>query len=110
MSEQPSGPVGPIGAPFYAYRYRIWDTNVYWGNRHKPTPEELNGGWGEWEWIDEKKYNEILSYISGDNPCVYHAERIVCHVTDSESFCPQTWVDQQIASLAERNPNHPKVR
>jgi hypothetical protein len=78
---------------FYSYRYRSWDSNVYYGNRSREFSDaQIQGGWREWEWIDEQKYNEILQYISGSHPSHYQAQRIQCEIQEDEAFDPRRWI------------------
>lgn len=87
----------------YMYRYRSWDKNVWYGVRHDdPTAEQIEAGWGEWEWIDEQKYNEILAYIAWDRPCHYQAEKVMLTVMYHDSFDPVEYIAKEKASFAQR--------
>lgn len=84
---------------FYTYRYRSWDSNVYYGTRNRDfSAAELATGWGDWEYIDERKYNEILSYIEGSHPAHYEAQKIMCEIQEVTAFDPQQWIGQKFAA------------
>jgi hypothetical protein len=89
--------------PHYLYRFRAWDKNVYYGNLDVSnlTTEMVEDGWGEWEWIDEQKYEEILRYIGWENPCHYQAQKLLVDIHEDTSFCPKRWIaDSYAARLA----------
>ena len=86
----------------YLYRYRSWDRNVWYSNRREEfTAEELAAGWGDWEFIDEQKYNEICGYIAWDRPCHYQAEKLLVTVVGHESFDPVEYIKKETAAIAE---------
>lgn len=80
---------------FYLYRYRAWDKNCYYGARDV-SAINVDEHWGEWEWIDAQKYEEILKYIAWEHPCHYQAEKIACTVADRASFSPTKWIEEQV--------------
>lgn len=51
----------------YIYRFRFFQTPLH-AYKH-------NCGWGDWEFCDEAKYNEILFYIK-ESDCAYQAQKI----------------------------------
>lgn len=84
---------------FYSYRYRSWDSNVYYGHGSREFSDvQIQSGWGEWEWIDERKYNEILQYISGTHPSHYQAQRIQCEIQEDDAFDPRRWIAKNFAA------------
>jgi hypothetical protein len=93
---------------FYSYRYRTWDSNVYYGNGSREFSNvQIQSGWGAWETIDEKKYNEILTYISGSHPSHYQAQRIQCEIQEDTAFDPRHWIAKQHADQ-DRDRKHLK--
>lgn len=93
---------------FYSYRYRSWDSNVYYGNGSREFSDtQIQSGWGQWETIDEQKYNEILEYISGSHPSHYQAQRIQCEIQEDDAFDPRQWIAKQHASQ-DRDRKHLK--
>jgi hypothetical protein len=86
----------------YLYRYRSWDRNIWYSSRREEfTAEELAAGWGDWEFIDEQKYNEICGYIAWDRPCHYQAEKLLVTVVGHESFDPVAYVAQEKISIEQ---------
>lgn len=86
----------------YLYRYRSWDKNVFCVvSKPNPNAEEIEAGWGAWEWIDEKKYEEICGYISWERPCHYQAEKVLVTVMSHESFDPYAYIAQENKRMAE---------
>lgn len=93
---------------FYTYRYRSWDSNVYYGNGSREFSDtQIQSGWGQWEWIDEQKYNEILQYISGTHPSHYQAQRIQCEIQEDDAFDPRRWIAKNFAEQ-DRERKHLK--
>lgn len=86
----------------YLYRMRTWDKNVWYANENM-TREQLEKGWGAWEYITAEKYKEILSYIAWDQPCHYQAEKLLVTVVGHDSFDPVAW-------SAERQSDVDKAR
>lgn len=93
---------------FYSYRYRSWDSNVYYGNGSREFSDtQIQSGWGVWETIDEKKYNEILQYISGSHPAHYQAQRLQCEIQEDDAFDPRQYIAKQHADQ-DRDRKHLK--
>jgi hypothetical protein len=86
---------------FYSYRYRSWDSNVYYGTRNREfSAEDIAAGWGEWETISEQKYNEILTYLEGKHSCHYQVQKILCEVQEDDAFDPRQWIAKQMHNAA----------
>jgi hypothetical protein len=84
----------------YLYRMRSWARNVWYCTRREEfTAAELAAGWGDWEFITEQKYNEILGYIAWEQPCHYQAEKLAVTVVGHESFDPVAYVAREKISI-----------
>lgn len=83
----------------YIYRYRQWDSNIWWGKYSSViTDQEIAAGWGPWEFIDEKKYHEIVNYVERDNH--YEVQKLRVEVDASATFDARAWIDTRLAKKA----------
>lgn len=79
----------------YMYRFRFYNDQ----NTNRP-------GWTTWEIVDEKKYNEILTYIRWDIPCRYQAQKLRVVVIQDEMFDKEKceiehWAIYRITTIKE---------
>lgn len=74
----------------YTYRFRFFQTPMHTHHRHC--------GWGDWEYCDEQKYNEILYYIK-EMDCAYQAQKI-----------PMRPIEDTCIDLKNKGWHEPKYR
>jgi hypothetical protein len=95
-----------MNKPEYLYRFRYWySNNVWWGGRSKEiTDEQIAGAWGDWEIIDEAKYNDIVHHITSNN-CHYQAQKLRLDMIEDSACNPRDWINKKIEDQ-EREERH----